>query len=203
MVACRMGKKSRKRRRRNKLRPAHKYNPDPSSATNKAHRMNFGMALPILGIMLGTLGLMGLRPQISVSLGEALNLSTPFTRPFKLTNSGLLSLSKVHASIYADKIIIGNLHIGESILETRGWTAGTLESGEIQTLIPGVLSSPVQPSVVDIAVIVQYSAWYIPFFRGLRIWRFVGITDPSGEFHLVQQPSEPIKKRALGVLKSL
>ena len=151
----------------------------------------------VLGLILGILGAVGiieLRPQITVSPEEQIEKSQPFSAPFRILNSGYLSVRVDHIYCYAKEVVAGPVSVGPATFESEGWKDFELERGEPKTVICRILRTNSEITKADIAIVVdvQPFSWicWIPrrYFRfvgaHVDIWRWTG------------QPAAPIKKEA-------
>ena len=96
---------SRKRRKERKPHtPPEKQTPPPAKTRTWTLPTVLGL---ILGVF-GSVGIIELRPQITVSPQEPIEKSNPFSVPFRIDNTGYLAFHVDHVFAYASKIKVGN-----------------------------------------------------------------------------------------------
>lgn len=153
--------------------------------------MNLGTALTILGILITAVGLVALRPQLSVSPSDSIERSQPFSAPFKVSNIGLLALHNVKIHVYIHRVEVGPMTATRSVVGNKEWAVDKLERGESKTIISNFVHAPMPPRKADIAIVVDYNATGIPLKRLRRVFRFVGAYVDVWQW--LQQPSDDIR----------
>ena len=147
--------------------------------------------LTILGILLTVVGLIALRPQLTVSTSDGIEKSQPFSVPFKVTNTGLLAVKEVKIYCYVRALKVGTFTADRNLVGDKGWGAAELERGESKTIICRFVKGDVVPKSADIAIVVDYHAFGIPFKKLRRFFRFVG--EHENGWQWLAQPSEEIR----------
>lgn len=191
-----MSRRSSRQRKRKKLQLEEKQNKPSSSAKGPKRRMGLDTALGIAGLLIGILGLIALRPQLSVALDAPLEAGQPYSPVFRITNSGLTAITRVHAYAYLYKAQVGGLQLNDNISVNPNWKATTLERGESFSVPAGLLRTQVVPNSFDVAVVIEYAPYGIPFISQNRIFRWIGAKGPDGNMTLLPQPASEIEKSA-------
>ena len=152
----------------------------------------------IIGLALtavfGLAGLVALRPQVGVSPEEPLERAQPLSASFRITNSGLLELKNVSAMGYIRHFEIpGTVVVDDFTFRPEGWSAGTLDRGESQTLVWNIahLGRAVPPAKADIAIVVDCPLPLLPAYHSRRYFRFTGQLGDNWRWSA--QPSGPIQ----------
>lgn len=161
-----------------------------------------GTVVTIAGLILTAVGLIALRPQITVSPGEPLARSQPLMASFRITNSGLLTIHGVKVIIYIHHLEVPpTLTMEKATSRSQGWEAGILERGETETILWNFAHlGVVNPSMkADIAVVVDYTLPLVPFYRSRRYFRFVGQYRDNWQWFA--QPSSGIQADADAAIK--
>src|SRR6266436_636347 len=187
-----MSKRKSKRRKPAKPPRVDRANLPPNLPERPERKINLATALTVLGLIVGMTGLVTLRPQLAVSPGEPIERSQPFTVPFKITNAGLLAIRNVHVIGYVHRLEIGGFSMEKSIMESAGWTADELGRGESKTIVFRLLKAPAPPKTADIAIVVDYQAYALPFMTPRNVFRFVG--EYVDTWQWLPQPSAEIRK---------
>jgi hypothetical protein len=158
----------------NKLKKGHKppkrQSPKSSSKalnspTRTERRMSGQTVLAILAIVIAAVGLVALRPQLSVSMEEPLDPAQPYSPTFRVTNSGLLAIPDIQVYCYADKFEFPGNNTFNEILLSNNWTSSVLERGESQSIVCTMLHTNIQPQSFDIALVVEQAYMEFRFLR--------------------------------------
>lgn len=159
-----------------------------------------GTVVTIIGLLIGLIGLLGLvdlRSKMSVTPQEPIEKSQPFTVPFRIDNTGLLSFTVEHVYCYVGdaksqspnvKIDIGSFVIGYS-----DWDNVTLESDGGGTLTCKILKVPNMQDLInaDITIVIDYKPFGFPAsYR--KYYRFTGAYVDNWQW--VRKPVDDIKK---------
>ena len=161
-----------------------------------------GTVLAIAGLILTAIGLIALRPQITVSPGEPLARSQPLMASFRITNSGLLTIHDVKVIIYIHHFEVPpSLTMEKSTSRSQGWEAGILERGETETILWNFAQLGVaNPSMkADIVIVVDYTFPLVPLYDSRRYFRFVGQYGDNWQWFA--QPSSGIQADADAAIK--
>jgi hypothetical protein len=112
-----------------------------------------------------------------------------------VTNTGLLAIGKLRAYFYVHHLELPPFATVEKTVTGDPQLVDDLDRGETKTIMfRWSFPSGVWPESADIAVITEYSAPWMPFWRFHRIFRFKGA---SGEtFQWQPQPSAEIAEDA-------
>jgi hypothetical protein len=151
----------------------------------------------ILGTLLSIVGLIALRPQLNVSIDEPLSSAQPYSPVFRITNTGLTALRDIVPYCYADSIETGASKFFKVLLAHNEWTVPVLDRGETKTIVCNMLQTDVEPTRFDIALVMEYSMYGIPIYKGHRAFRWVGTPTPGGTLRLLPQPSDLMLEGAL------
>jgi hypothetical protein len=147
----------------------------------------------VLGI-LGALGAVELRPQLSVSPQEAIEKSQPFSVPFRIQNSGYLSFHVDQVVFYAAEITTRSLSIHDSGFASADWRDFDLDRGEQKTVVPKLVHAPTMPSSADITAVVDIRPFKWFPLASRRYFRFIGAYVDNWQW--LAQPSRPIQRDA-------
>jgi len=151
----------------------------------------------VLGLILGVVGAMGiieLRPQVTVLPQEPIEKSQPFSVPFRIENSGYLSFYVDNVFCYASKIKVGSVNVERSTVHWRDWNNFELGRGESKTIVPNLVYAPNFPSTADIAIVMDVRPFYRFPWSFRRYFRFTGAYVDNWQW--LAQPVGPIKNGA-------
>ena len=151
--------------------------------------MNLGTILTILGLILTIAGLITLRPQLVVSPNEPLEHDQPFSVPFKVTNTGIAVIRDVRIMFYIHSVRAEHLTVKDLLVHNK--LINDLDRGESRTLTCKLAKMGEFPKEADIAVVVDYKAWGVPFWPMRRVFRFTGIYGDAWQW--LPQPSQDIR----------
>jgi hypothetical protein len=154
----------------------------------------------ILGIALGVVGALGvveLRPQLSVAPQEPIDKSQPFSVPFRIDNIGYLSFYVDRVFCYLNSVKSAHIKIDKGTLHDPTWNRFGLDRGEPKTIICNLQNqiNPLGvPSAADIAIVIDYrpSEQFPKSFR--RYFRFTGAYVDNWQW--LAQPSSSIQADA-------
>jgi hypothetical protein len=150
-----------------------------------------GLALSVLGLV----GLIELRPQMDVVPQEPLEHSQALTTPFRIQDAGYLSLDIKRVFCYVHEIkfsspSIKEGKIGNTTARMRQAENVVLETGESETIFCHLLNEPIMPDKADMAVVVDYKVWIVPWT--LRKYkRFIGANGDHWEW--LSEPLDDIE----------
>ena len=151
----------------------------------------------VLGLIVGLVGLVGLialRPQVSVSPMEPLRKSEPFSVPFRVVNSGVLSLRLDHAYCYLHEAHLDRQITWKGdILFRRDWNHKMLDAGEAETVACDIGRWNDAVRMADVVIVVDIRWLYIPW-SSRRFFRFQGTYTDNWQW--LAQPSSPIRAEA-------
>ncbi len=159
--------------------------------------MDLGTKLGVAGLLVTTIGLIGLValwPSLRVSPQPPLDPAQPFSVPFQITNASYVPVCGVTVSCYAHRVKVGGMTMQSCLMSNRGWTATRLGRGESMTVIPNLVQAPVLPGEADIVIAVNYGLVGVPFSKLRHFTRFVGHFGASWQW--LQQPSKEIQADA-------
>jgi hypothetical protein len=167
-----------------------------SKSTNEhAEKKTTNWTVPaILGIVLAAVGLLYLRPQVTISQQEPLSGSRPLSIPFQITNATILPIRVIKVTCYIHRMEGASLHVNHVLIANTGWNNGTLDRAQSQTIVCDVLPIDSPPREADMVIVVDYGAWGLPFKTGRQYFRFVGANGEHWQW--LQQPSKAIEKEA-------
>jgi hypothetical protein len=114
----------------------------------------------VLGLILSVVGAVGvieLRPQMTVTPADELEKSQPFSAPFRITNTGYLSLTIKSITFYVHELEVGGSNIGDNTVNNPAWNNFDLDSGGSKTIRSNFLRSNVLPSKADIVIVIDYT----------------------------------------------
>jgi len=127
----------------------------------------------VLGLVLGAVGALGvveLRPQLTVVSQEELATDQPFSTPFEITNTGYLSLHIDNVIMIYHKVEYSGINITDAKVGSKDWDNFDLERGGSKTIFANFANG--QPTKADIVMAIDYK------FLGKRwrwLYRFVGL----------------------------
>jgi hypothetical protein len=150
----------------------------------------------VLGLILGIVGAVGiieLRPQITVSPQEAIDKSQPFSIPFRITNSGYFSFYVDRVFCYLHSVKAEGVSVDKGTFHDPSWNRFELDRGESKTIIVNLYDQikPLgRPNAADIAILIDYRpfAYFSHSFRSY--FRFTGAYVDNWQW--LAQPSSPI-----------
>jgi AraC-like DNA-binding protein len=154
----------------------------------------------ILGIIIGIVGALGvveLRPQISVSPQEPIEKLQPFSVPFRIDNTGYLSFYVDRVFCYLNSVEVEHVSIQKGTLHDPSWNRFDLDRGDPKTIICNLQNqiNPLGlPKAADIAIVIDYrpSEHFPKSFR--KYFRFTGAYVDNWQW--LAQPSSPIQADA-------
>jgi hypothetical protein len=91
----------------------------------------------VLGLILsvvGALGVVELRPQLSVTPQGELKTSQPFSAPFRITNTGYLAVSERQILCYGHIVKLGGIELARNVTAAE-WNEFSLERGDSKTVL--------------------------------------------------------------------
>lgn len=206
-----MGSKANKRRKKGKP-PQPQAEEKPLSLPTRAERGLSGRKVSaIVGAISLALGLLIFRPQISASPSTPLERSDPFSVPIKISNVGHFPIYGVNVHVFIHRLAIGwpsavVFLVNDEIAMRDGlwpwtWSTDVLLDGDSMTTVFPFKKQPVLPLEADIAIIVKYNAWGLPFIPLQKVFRFTGVRGESWQW--VSQPSSEISKEVDQAMKNL
>ena len=139
-------------------------------------------------------------PRVSMEPGDRVDPSDPLSETFTVTNSGIGSLYDVTAGICIGQIIMNPISFNpqqtftlpcSEILRPE-WKNHTLRMDErftvtLQGIIEPGPGSGATISGADIAVLVQYHPWFMPFHRE-KAFRFITHSLPNKDVYWSSMP---------------
>ena len=188
---------SRKRRRERRAKIPPKTTPaQPLKTRSWTVSTVLGLALGTVGLVVGVVELVELRPQISVAPQEAIEKSQPFSVPFRIDNTGYFSLNVEHVFCYLHRMESEHVSVYRGTLHDPSWNRFEIDRGHSKTIICN-LQDQIKPlglpKAADIAIVVDYHPFGFPkSFR--KYFRFVGAYVDNWQW--LQQPPEAIQKEA-------
>ena len=167
--------------------------PRPHKHKKKRKWKLSGIVSVILGVV-GAVGVIELRPQITVSPQDPIEKTQPFSVPFRIENAGYFSFRLERAFCYYGEVRVGNIQVNEGLSHSLEWNHHTLDRSEGETILCNLVHYPAVPSAADIAVVVDYKPFrFFPWpFRTYR--RFVGAFIDNWQW--TPQASETIQDSA-------
>jgi hypothetical protein len=168
----------------------------PKTLPHHAGKIRSWTLPTVLGIILGVVGSLGvieLRPQMGVIPQDPLTKSQPFSVPFRIDNVGYFSFPVDHVFAYIHRVKASHITIDQGTYHEPSWNRFDLDRGEGKTVIVKLINfaSNEVPSEADIALIVDYRPFrFFPAsFR--RYFRFVGAYGDNWQW--LKEPSADIQ----------
>jgi hypothetical protein len=140
------------------------------------------------------LGIVELRPQVTVSPQEAIEKSQPFSVPFRIQNSGYLSFHVEHLFVYANEIKVGGSTFHKATFHEPDWNNFDLGRAESRAIVCNLVHAPIVPSTADIAFVMDIRPFYLFPHSFRRYFRFTGAYVDNWQW--LAQPSQPIQADA-------
>jgi hypothetical protein len=139
-------------------------------------------------------GIIELRPQITVSPQEPIEKSNPFSVPFRIDNTGYLAFHVDHVFAYASKIEVGNTNIERATYDLPDWNNFDLGRAESKTVVPRFAHALNVPATADIAIAIDVRPlrWFPRSYR--RYFRFTGAYIDTWQW--LAEPPAPIQSAA-------
>jgi len=185
----------------------------PTETTQPHHVKMKAWTLPtVLGLIMsvvGAVGIIELRPQLSVSPQEQLDKSKPFSAPFRITNAGYLAVRVVYVTCYTDQGKAGPVNFKQSAFYGPQYDGVILERGEPETMLCNMGENevhlngqPLKVESADMAVIIDARNLYVPFTTARRYFRFKGNYFVDGWQWIAQPADQAFQDRANGMVDS-
>jgi hypothetical protein len=157
------------------------------------------MSLTILSLLLAIIGLIALKPSLTITPLSPTDPAQPFSVPFQITNNSFYPIYDVTIYGYMHKIRVGGLTAQRNLLSRGDWKAKQLGRDESVTIITNFIRAPILPAEADIAVVIYYKLFRFPFIKLHRFIRFVGHFGVNWQW--LQQPSNDIRGDAMKMIK--
>lgn len=144
--------------------------------------------LTVLGLILtavgALVGVIELRPQISVTPQEQLASGQPFSAPFEITNAGYLSLHIDNVIAVVHMAVIGGTAFGNASSGNKDWDNFDLERGKSKTML--YYFSNGMPTKADMIIAIDYEflgkKWRSFYrFQGIYMEKWQWSKQPMGE----------------------
>jgi len=145
----------------------------------------------ILGAV-GTLGIIELRPQMSVTPQDPVIKAEAFSAPFRIDNAGYFSFYVDHVFLYLNELKNGATSIGDSSSHEPEWNCFVLDRAESRTIITQFSNGT--PTKADIAIAIDYRPFRTFPFYFRKYFRFIGAHGDSWQW--LKQPSSDIQTAA-------
>jgi len=155
---------------------------------------NAEMGIGIAGLLIALVGLAGLVslwPSILVEPLPPIDAAQPFSVPFKITNSGFLPIKNLKPYCYLHWAKVAGNTFSANLSSNDRWNAEYLARGEAITIITNFIHSNILPSEADLAIVVDYNPFGVPFKTMRSVSRFVGQFGNTWQW--LQQASRPIR----------
>jgi hypothetical protein len=154
----------------------------------------------VLGIaisIVGALGLVELRPQMSVEPLQAIEKNQPFSIPFRIGNTGYLSFHVDHVFCYLHRVKARDprliVSIDKGTFHDPSWNRFELDRAESKTIMCN-LANQIKPlgipSDADIAIVIDYRPFERFPYSFRKYFRFTGAYVDSWQW--LAQPSATI-----------
>jgi len=180
-----------------KYRRKRKKHISPEKAPIQPSKTRHWTLPTVLGLLLGLVGALGvveLRPQISVSPREPIEKSQPFSVPFAIENQGYFSFWLEHAFCYYHKVEVGPLTVNNGSEHAPDWGRQSIERATAKTVICNLAHYPAVPKSADIGVVLDYKPFQSFPFTFRRYFRFVGAYIDNWQW--LKQPPNSIEADA-------
>jgi len=168
----------------------------PRSQRIKPERFPWHTILGLILGLVGSLGVIQLRPQIVVLPQAPLRKAQPFSVPLRVDNSGYFSCPVEHIFVYVHRLKSRRVDFAKATVHQTNWNHFSLERAEGKTIMVKLADFAPDdvPSEADIAVVVDYRP-FEHFPRSfLRYFRFVGAYGDNWQW--LKQPSADIQADA-------
>ncbi len=146
----------------------------------------------VFGLVLTAVGLISLRPQITVSSQEQLTKGEMFSSPFRVENAGYLGFHIMQLTCYIHEIRYPlNMMFSNEVLVNEQPPDVFLERQESETIQCPYLSGQMPtPERADVVIVVDYRPLLIPWtFR--RYFRFIGASGDTWQW--LSEPASQVK----------
>jgi hypothetical protein len=165
---------SHKRRKKQKPKMQSEKPPTPPLKTRT-------WTLPtVLGLILGLVGALGvieLRPQITVSPMEPIEKSQPFSVPFRIQNIGYSSFWVEDAHCYVHEVKVGGMEFKDFLAYEKLMQNHYINRGDAASLrcyiVKHLKNTPI-PNTADMSIVVSYRPWKTFPHTFTKSFRFVG-----------------------------
>lgn len=149
--------------------------------------------MEIAGLVIGILGLAGLItlwPKVTLSLGEPLDPSNPFSTPLIISNESWYPVNAVDTTVHIEEFELGDgTNMRDTNLGHFHTVYESLARDEKQTVKMGgigVKGIPVTKATVSIAI--SYKPWVAPMIARTKLTRLVFVRGDGGRFQWQFQP---------------
>ncbi len=154
------------------------------------------LILTILGLLIGAIGLVALYPRLSAS-PQAPFFEGDQVPSFAITNDGYFRLTDIRAVCYMKKLEGLGLTINNALTEIGSPAQNLLRPTETYTIpcaTKRFIRAPAAAiSNIDLAIVVSYRPWPLPFSRIRKFFRFVAQNDGT-RLNWYKQAPENIDK---------
>jgi hypothetical protein len=167
--------------------------PDPpSERRNSGFSSLASIALALFGLVLTvSMAVVHLRSPITVTPQDRIAKLLPFSSPFRIDNTGDLSIWVEHVYCYGANVRWNSVTMDRILERSHDWEQFTLQRNESKTILCNVLDTPTPPQRADIVIAVDYRPLpFLPWtFRKLA--RFKGAY--ADQWQWLRQPIGPIE----------
>jgi hypothetical protein len=160
----------------------------------KTTRQKVGL-IALLSLAATSVGLAALRPRMQILQEPPLIKTEALSVPFRIQNSAYFEESIKNALCYYREIKYGAITLNDN-LARAGLASGAILSPDGSKTIYCFLvkSDGRPPTSADIALVVDYKYWIVPFYTFRKYERFVG--QYGDHWQWVQQPTAEIEAGA-------
>ena len=160
----------------------------PAKPRRQTKKMRTWTLPTVLGLLLGAVGAVGvieLRPQLTVTPQSELIAGQPFSAPFRITNSGYLAVNVRRIIIDEYQTTFRGWSMGRNIVGDRRWSNFTLERGDSKTVICRFINQ--KPDRADVVIVIEYT------FLGVKWRRYFRFQGAYGDnWQWLPQPHDDI-----------
>jgi len=162
----------------------------PSQSRNRK-LTGMGAALTIVSVTLGLIGLIPLRPRLSISSEKPFRVGDQIAS-FSVLNDGYLRIADVSHSCFIWRII-GAVEL-DHIYSRNGDRLPILSPSDTLTIPCGVGMGGWPISRIDLGIVIEYRPWPLTFLASRKVFRFVAIPGKAGQLNWYKQPPEELER---------
>jgi hypothetical protein len=157
----------------------------------------FAWVLGPATILGGIAAILVFLPRVTVSASDPPDPANPMSAAFTITNTNFIPLRSVDAALGIGQIMTlpaepdpNFLPSFESRIDMPGWKGHDLDMDERFTMTPSDLFklSPGALGGADIAIVVSYKPWILPWRRE-KVFRFIAKRQTNGQFYWYSLPT--------------
>jgi hypothetical protein len=170
--------------KRHKKRKAPTAVPKAPSLPIKPRALTLSGVLGLILTAVGALGVVELRPQLSVAPQEQLAVGQPFSAPFEITNTGYLRIHIENVIVVFHTVEVQGSTFEDATTGNLTWDNFDLDRGKSKTILPYFTNG--MPTKADVIIAIDYKflgkKWRtFSRFQGMHMDKWAWSKQPVGE----------------------